>query len=268
MPLVTTKADAAYVEIHRRIIEGELAPGAVLDQGALARDLGISTTPVREALRRLEMEQLVEMSAHREARVVAVSPQDVRYLYEVRMELDPLAAGLAAERATKAEADALARLAGARGRTPLKQSVVNRRFHQGVYHACHNPVLISELDSLWDRTDSYRLALLSASPAEAVLTNHEHAEIAEAIKTRDVARARELTRVHLIDSFARVEHLIEADEARSRSHAHARSRSRSRAGTATPDLSPYFRVCSLRSSGRPWLASSRLCAYIGQVATT
>jgi DNA-binding GntR family transcriptional regulator len=215
IPLVTTKADAAYVELHRRIIEGELAPGAVLDQGALARDLGVSTTPVREALRRLEMEKLVEMSAHREARVVAVSPQDVRYLYEVRMELDPLAAGLAAERATKAEVDAIVRLAGARGRTALKQSVVNRKFHQGVYSACHNPVLIGELDSLWDRTDSYRLALLSASPDEAALANHEHTEIADAIKARDAARARELVRVHLLDSFAKVEHLIEADEARS-----------------------------------------------------
>lgn len=204
-PLVTTKADAAYVELHRRIVEAELPPGTVLDQGALARDLGVSTTPVREALRRLEMEKLVEMSAHREARVVAVSPQDARHLYEVRLELDSLAAGLAAERATKAEADAIVRLARARGRTPLKQASVNRRFHRGVYSGCHNPVLIGELDSLWDRTDSYRLALLSASPSEAAYANHEHREIAAAIKDRAPDRVRELIRAHLIDSFAKVE---------------------------------------------------------------
>jgi DNA-binding GntR family transcriptional regulator len=207
-PLVTTKADAAYVEIHRRIVEGELAPGTVLDQGALARELGVSTTPVREALRRLEMEKLVEMSAHREARVVSVSPKDVRYLYEVRLELDSLAAGLATERATKAEVDAIERLAAIQGRTPLKQASVNRRFHRGVYSACHNPVLVEELDSLWDRTDSYRLALLSASPSEAVLANHEHAEIAAAIRERDPGRVRELIRAHLLASFARVESVI------------------------------------------------------------
>lgn len=207
-PLVMTKSDAAYVEIHRRIVEGELPPGAVLDQGALARDLGVSTTPVREALRRLEMEKLVEMSAHREARVVSVSPKDVHHLYEVRLELDTLAAGLATERATKAEVDAIVRLATVQGRTPLKQAAVNRRFHRSVYSACHNPVLIEELDSLWDRTDSYRLALLSASPSEAVLANHEHAEIAAAIRERDAGRVRDLVRTHLLASFARVEDVI------------------------------------------------------------
>jgi DNA-binding GntR family transcriptional regulator len=217
IPLVTTKADAAYVEIHRRIVEGELPPGTVLDQGALARDLNVSTTPVREALRRLEMEKLVEMSAHRDARVVPASPQHFRYLYEVRLELDPVAAGLAAERATKAEIDAIARIATATGRTALKQASVNRRFHRAVYTACHNPVLVGELDSLWDRTDSYRLALLSAYPGEAVLANHEHTAIAEAVRDRNAAHVRALTRAHLIDSFAKVEALMEADGAQSAS---------------------------------------------------
>ena len=212
-PVVTTKADAAYVEIHRRIVEGELRPGTVLDQAALARDLDVSTTPVREALRRLEMEKLVEMRSHRDARIVLVSPQDFRYLYEVRLELDPLAAGLTAERATKAEIDAIARLASAQGRTALKQTSANRRFHRAVYSACHNPVLVGQLDSLWDRTDSYRLALLSAYPGEAALANHEHTAIAEAIRARNADEARALTRAHLIGSFSKVESLTEANSA-------------------------------------------------------
>jgi DNA-binding GntR family transcriptional regulator len=213
IPLVTTKADAAYVEIHRRIVEGELPPGTVLDQGALARELNVSTTPVREALRRLEMEKLVEMSAHRDTRVVPASPQHFRYLYEVRLELDPLAAGLAAERATKAEIAAIARIAGVQGRTALKQASVNRRFHRAVYGACHNPVLVGELDSLWDRTDSYRLALLSASPGEAVLANHEHVAIAAALRDRNAAEVRALVRTHLVASFSKVEALMGADAA-------------------------------------------------------
>ena len=213
IPLVTTKADAAYVEIHRRIVEGELPPGTVLDQGALARELNVSTTPVREALRRLEMEKLVEMSAHRDTRVVPASPQHFRYLYEVRLELDPLAAGLAAERATKAEIAAIARIAGVQGRTALKQASVNRRFHRAVYGACHNPVLVGELDSLWDRTDSYRLALLSASPGEAVLANHEHVAITAALRDRNAAEVRALVRAHLVASFSKVEALMGADAA-------------------------------------------------------
>ena len=208
--LVTTKADAAYVEIHRRIVEGELLPGTVLDQGVLARELNVSTTPVREALRRLEMEKLVEMSAHRDARVVPVSPENFRYLYEVRLALDPLAAGLTAERATKAEIDAIVRLSSAPGKTALKQASVNRRFHRAVYSACHNPVLVDELDSLWDRTDSYRLALLSAHPGEATLANNEHGAIAQAVKDRDADQVRALVRAHLEDSFAKVDALIKA----------------------------------------------------------
>jgi DNA-binding GntR family transcriptional regulator len=74
---------------------------------------------------------------------------------------------------------------------------------------------VGELDSLWDRTDSYRLALLSAYPGEAVLANHEHTAIAEAVRDRDAAQVRALTRAHLIDSFAKVEALMEADGAKS-----------------------------------------------------
>jgi DNA-binding GntR family transcriptional regulator len=157
------------------------------------------------------MEKLVEMSAHRDARVVPASPQHFRYLYEVRLELDPLAAGLAAERATKAEIDAIARVASAQGRTALKQASVNRRFHRAVYSSCHNPVLVDQLDSLWDRTDSYRLALLSAYPSEAVLANHEHTAIATAIRDRNAAEVRALVRAHLEDSFSKVESLMETD---------------------------------------------------------
>jgi DNA-binding GntR family transcriptional regulator len=214
MPLVTTKADAAYAEIHRRIVEGELPPGTVLDQGALARDLNISTTPVREALRRLEMEKLVEMSAHRDARVAPVSPQRFRCLYEVRLELDPLAAGLAAERATKAEIDVILRAGSAAGRTVLKQASVNRRFHRAVYTACHNPVLAEELDSLWDRTNSYRLALLSAYPGEGALARHEHTAIAEAVRDRNATGVRALVRAHLEDSLSKMEALMAADNAK------------------------------------------------------
>jgi DNA-binding GntR family transcriptional regulator len=154
------------------------------------------------------MEKLVEMSAHREARVVEISDRDVRHLYEVRLVLDSLAARLSTERATKAEVDAITKAAALQARTPLKQASVNRRFHRAVYSACHNPILIEELDSLWDRTDSYRLALLSSSPTEAALANHEHAEIAEAIRDRDVARVQQLIREHLVESFARVESVL------------------------------------------------------------
>jgi DNA-binding GntR family transcriptional regulator len=66
---------------------------------------------------------------------------------------------------------------------------------------------------LWDRTDSYRLALLSASPGEAVLANHEHVAIAAALRDRNAAEVRALVRTHLVASFSKVEALMGADAA-------------------------------------------------------
>src|SRR3954449_12809603 len=79
-------------------MSGELPPGAVLNQAVLAREIGISTTPLREALRRLAQQGLVELDAHRDARVTRLRAEEARDLLEVRLSLDPLAAALAAER--------------------------------------------------------------------------------------------------------------------------------------------------------------------------
>src|SRR5262245_61413048 len=98
-----TKSDFAYSQVRRRILSGELEPGAVLQQRELASQIGISTTPLREALRRLMSEGLVELDAHRDARITPLRAEEARDLLEVRRSLDPLAAGLAAERRTTAD---------------------------------------------------------------------------------------------------------------------------------------------------------------------
>src|SRR3954453_19819920 len=82
-----SKADAVYAELRRRILEGELAPGAALNQEQVAAALGVSTTPVREALRRLESEALVRTVAHREVYVTPLEVEELVALYEVRENL-------------------------------------------------------------------------------------------------------------------------------------------------------------------------------------
>ena len=98
---VATKAEVAYELVRERLVRGELVPGAVIQQGALARELGISTTPLREALRRLMSDGLVELDARRDARVTRLTAEEARDLVELRRSLDPMAAGLAAERRTR-----------------------------------------------------------------------------------------------------------------------------------------------------------------------
>ncbi|MFD7660657.1 GntR family transcriptional regulator [Actinosynnema sp. NPDC059797] len=86
-----TKAEFAYHEVRQRVLTGAPAPGAVINQGAPAEEIGISTTPLREALKRLKAEGLVELGAHRDARVAEQRAEEARDLLEVRRALDPLA---------------------------------------------------------------------------------------------------------------------------------------------------------------------------------
>src|SRR5919112_6518744 len=102
-----TKSDFAYTVVREKILSGAFIPGQVLNQATLARTIGISTTPLREALRRLKSENLVELDAHRDARVTELTAEEARDLLELRLSLDPLAAALAAERRTKADIKAI-----------------------------------------------------------------------------------------------------------------------------------------------------------------
>src|SRR5215203_1021992 len=136
-PAFTTKSDFAYTRVRGLILSGDLAPGAVLPQAALARTIGISTTPLREALRRLKQEGLVELDAHRDARVRPLDADEARDLLEMRRNLDPLAASLAAQRRTEDDlADVRAALDGleALDAAPsLAQLESHHRFHAAIH---------------------------------------------------------------------------------------------------------------------------------------
>jgi DNA-binding GntR family transcriptional regulator len=179
--VIQSKNEAVYAELRQRILSGRLPPGASINQEQVATDLGVSTTPVREALRRLEAEGLVTAFAHREVVVSRLDPAELSAIYEVRETLDALAVSLAAERHTGDDAaqitEAMARVAaGADGDDAVE---VNRRFHAAVYTASHNPVLIELLDSLWDRSDRYRRAVGFISTEKTVLEDHR--ELAAAV---------------------------------------------------------------------------------------
>ncbi len=107
-------ADQAYIALRGLIVSLELAPGAVIDERALIERLGIGRTPIREALRRLAHEQLVEVFPRRGMFVTNVDVRDLARISEVREALEPEAARLAAERATEEERDAARRAAATR----------------------------------------------------------------------------------------------------------------------------------------------------------
>ncbi len=209
-----TKSEAAYQEIRRRIMDGTLVPGSVLEQETLASTLSLSTTPVREALRRLESERLVTLQAHREVRVAPMTVAELQQIYAVRLELDPLAAGLAAEAASDEQLAAVSVSFGQRPKDPIEHLILNRRLHRGIYGACGNQVLIQILDSLWDRSDRYRMVLLKTD-AKAAAIESEHGAIVLAFARRDAKALRQLMTGHLQESMRSIVQLGGIMEGRS-----------------------------------------------------
>jgi DNA-binding GntR family transcriptional regulator len=213
IPITVTKAEAVYVEMRNRILTGRLAPGLAVNQEALAANMGVSITPLREALRRLEIEHLVRLTAHRTVVVTPLTRQELMELYVIRGNLDPLAAGLAGQFATAEQIAAIQQFAR---RKFAKDSVVqlerNRAFHRAIYSACGNESLIFLLDQLWDRTDRYRLILVKEEIAEGATSQQAHIEIADAIAARDADRATRLMHGHINQSYEHIAEMIREDD--------------------------------------------------------
>lgn len=205
--LYNTKSDYAYTRIREGILSGEFEAGTVLHQSTLAKTIGISTTPLREAMRRLKTEGLVELDAHRDARVSDLTAEEARDLLEVRLSLDPLAAALAAERRTR---DDIHRMRGSlKAVKPLLSNpsvhdlVTHRAFHSAVYEASHNDLLISTLNGLWDKADRYRRLGLEVvrSQDELDQKDREHQEIFDAVVRGDHEGASAVMLQHINTSL-------------------------------------------------------------------
>jgi DNA-binding GntR family transcriptional regulator len=204
---VATKSDFAYTTVRNRILGHSYGPGTTLNQAMLARELGISTTPLREALRRLESEGLVELDAYRDARITGLSAEEARDLLEVRRALDPLAASLAAERRGASDIAemraALAALKPLPNEPDVAELVAHRRFHRAIYRASHNELLISTLDGLWDKADRYRLIGLQERRSEEERDEKvaEHRGLLDSVVSGDTSGAAAVMLRHIQGSL-------------------------------------------------------------------
>jgi DNA-binding GntR family transcriptional regulator len=205
-----TKVDYAYAEVRERIMSGALPHGATVNQEALAAELDVSTTPLREAMRRLSAEGLVVLGAHRDARVAPLTATEARSLFEIRQQLDPLAVRLAAERRDEADTahirEAAAFLEPLDAGSGLAALQVHRAFHAALYRASHNELLIGLLDGLWDKADRYRRAALETredSPDDRARVRAEHRAVMAAVLDGDPDAAEQHMRSHVASSLGR-----------------------------------------------------------------
>jgi DNA-binding GntR family transcriptional regulator len=203
----SSKADVAYAEIRRQILDGTLPAGSRLSQYELAASMDISITPLREAIRRLSGEGLIVLDNHRNARVATMDFDQARQLFETRRALEPAAVELAAARRTDEDVDrmraALGELLPVTRQWGEQALTAHRRVHQALYHASHNAVMIRLLDDLWDKSDRYRRVGLELPPGAEPRTRdfEEHGQLVQLVIAGDATGAGDLMRSHIDHSL-------------------------------------------------------------------
>lgn len=187
-----------YDRIKQAILDGTFPPGFALVELSVAEWCGVSRTPVREALLRLEQDGLVNKS-DRGMIVRERTPEEILDIYEVRIALEATAARLAAERHTVLDRVRLERLMTrmeeAEGALGQLHADRNRDFHRGIWVASHNESLIDLLDRLNLHLLRYPITTLTA-PGRWDQSIGEHRELVAAIVARDAARAQEIAERH------------------------------------------------------------------------
>jgi DNA-binding GntR family transcriptional regulator len=204
---IASVVDQVYMAIRERISSGSLPRGARVHQEDLAEELGVSRTPVREALRRLAAEGLVEMRTNRGARVADVDQTGMRSSYEARTVIEPGAARLAAgRRADEPLARMRAAVAAQRRslRNVQRSFEANREFHLALAEASGNEFLVQFAERLWVARIGETIYERQVETQERMLLDvREHEQIIEAIEAGDGRRAESLVRRHLTDAMKR-----------------------------------------------------------------
>ncbi|NLY48728.1 MAG: GntR family transcriptional regulator [Clostridiales bacterium] len=190
-----------YNTIRDKILSGEYKENEELKENALASELGVSRTPVREALRQLELEGLVNIIPNKGAYVTGITKKDIYDIYTIRSYLEGLCARWACKNITNAQIEALEEILylsdfHAR-RSHFDQLVeLDNKFHDLLYKASGSKILDHVLSDFHQYVERVRKVSLSR-PYRAVQSSKEHAAIVEAIKKRDGALAETLAQEHM-----------------------------------------------------------------------
>lgn len=194
-----------YSLLRKRIISGEVASGEVLNQVHIARELGVSRTPVREAFRILQTENLVDTNHQHRVRVTQITPAEVDSVYATWIVVQALGTALTVPRITEGELQAIRRTLsdmkahtlGEAAGTDWDDSHVH--FHRAlVMHA--GPMILETINKCWSRSERARRTYMRASLQSYGASHEEHSGLADAYAERDVAKAiylssRQLARI-------------------------------------------------------------------------
>ena len=212
--LYTTSADYAYQELRHRIITKQLKPGQRLPEVTIAVQMGVSRTPVREALRRLASEGLVIIIPNSGARLAAPTAKEIEDTFLVREQLECLAISLAAERVGERHLrrleEAIVEESRAIDHRDLEVYLeVNESFHKTVADASGNKVLAEYVENILARTNAYIVFYDPFYKTETIPTVDAHKEILVALRSHDGERCVKLMRRHLSEAFSGLSQVVE-----------------------------------------------------------
>jgi len=216
-PAQRSLSEQAYEQLRQRIVTLVLAPNAVVDEAQLQRELGLGRTPIREALKRLELERLITIIPRRGIFVTPINLTDLQQLYEVRVNLLCLAAELAAQRGTavhwQAMAQVLDQASGLDILSPEQLIAIDEGCHRIIYQASDNPFLQQTLAALFPlslRLWHVALAKLGDKKDSIIEYKHivEHQAIMVALQNGAAAEAADLMRRHVVAYQQYIENII------------------------------------------------------------
>jgi DNA-binding GntR family transcriptional regulator len=206
MPAAVTSAMALVLDaVRAEILAGRLPAGTTLRQEELAERFAVSRMPVREALKRLESEGLVEVLPSRRVRVASLSRREIEDVYDMRAALEPLAVRLAVPRLTRAHLrDAAHALEAAEDESDAETfGVRNAAFHLALMDACERPRLLAAIASLLDVSDRYQRAALR-DVEHTMLVRDEHRRLLDAARRGDGDEAARVAEAHVRGAGARL----------------------------------------------------------------
>lgn len=202
-----TTTMSVFKYIKNQIITGEIRPGEWIRERKIKESLGISSTPVREALKMLVQEGILISIPHKGVRVKSFDKKELRDFYEFRSEIEGLAVELAAERRTEKQLQRLGEILERSEReissdkdVAVKAIKFNNQFHNIIAEASHNQSIINTLSHMGTEVDLLRVMSWKNEKTRPFITTEQHRLIFKAIVMKNSQEARKLMQKHIWDS--------------------------------------------------------------------
>ena len=199
-----TAVELVVDELRARILSGELAPGSALRQEALAEELGVSRIPLREAMRLLSSEGMVDLQPHRGSFVSMLSKDEVREFFDLRLRLEPWLLHEAATRIATADLDQAERIVARMDKATAEEwSQLNWQLHELLYSAAGRPAAINVVRALHEKSERYfRFQVVNAPIRQQA--HDEHLALIALCRARKADKAQKALEQHIADAAEQI----------------------------------------------------------------